>query len=62
MRFRPDRFDYGWRYLHLDLPVDVQAELQPLTWGVDPEVLPLLRIDALAARLTAEIEARLSAD
>ncbi len=59
MRFRPDRFDYGWRYLHHDLPSDVQAELRSLAWGVTPELLPdlLPRIDTLATRLTAEIEA-----
>ena len=43
MLHRPDRFDFGWRYLHHDLPPDLQATLTDLACAAN--------LDALAARL-----------
>jgi hypothetical protein len=40
---RPDRFDYGWRYLHHDLPAPLQTQLEQLAY--------VGRLDDLAARL-----------
>jgi hypothetical protein len=40
---RPDRFDYGWRYLHHDLPPALQTQLEQLAY--------VGRLDDLAARL-----------
>jgi hypothetical protein len=40
---RPDRFDYGWRYLHHDLPPSLQTQLEQLAY--------VGRLDDLAARL-----------
>jgi hypothetical protein len=40
---RPDRFDFGWRYLHHDLPAALQTQLEQLAY--------VGRIDDLAARL-----------
>jgi hypothetical protein len=32
LRHRPDRFDYGWRYLHHDLPPALQSQLAQLAY------------------------------
>jgi hypothetical protein len=40
---RPDRFDYGWRYLHHDLPGPLQTQLEQLAY--------VARLDDLATRL-----------
>lgn len=40
---RPERFDYGWRYLHHDLPAPLQTQLEQLAY--------VGRLDDLAARL-----------
>jgi hypothetical protein len=40
---RPDRFDYGWRYLHHDLPPALQTQLEQLAY--------VGRLDDLAVRL-----------
>ncbi len=53
MVHRPDRFDYGWRYLHHDLPADLQQALRRLAYVDSPAALRanLATIDALAEQL-----------
>lgn len=59
MRYRPEKFDYGWRYLHYDLPADVQRQLESFAFVADAgrigENLPA--IDRLAATLFAALSA-----
>lgn len=57
MRHRPDRFDYGWRYLHDDLPPAAQRELEGLAYVDNPDKLRtnLTTIDRLAADLFAAL-------
>lgn len=57
MCHRPDRFDYGWRYLHLDLPVKLQQDLQALAYIDSPATLRanLTKIDRLAAQLFSSL-------
>lgn len=59
MRYRPEKFDYGWRYLHYDLPADVQHQLETFAYVADAgrigEHLPA--IDRLVAALFAELGA-----
>jgi hypothetical protein len=59
LRHRPDRFDYGWRYLHHDLPASLQARLAELAYVAGPEQLAgrLPRADALHQELSKAIEA-----
>ena len=58
MLHRPDRFDFGWRYLHVDLPESLAAELQSVTCGADLQQigshLPL--VDQLHGQLRAQVE------
>lgn len=60
MRHRPDRFDYGWRYLHHDLPTELQQTLQRLAYVDSPATLRanLATIDRLADELFAALGAR----
>jgi len=53
MRHRPERYDYGWRYLHADLPVDLQRDLERLAYVDGPATLRthLAEVDRLAAAL-----------
>jgi hypothetical protein len=53
VRHRPDRYDYGWRYLHADLPPDAQRELERLAYVDSPESLRvnLANVDRLADAL-----------
>jgi hypothetical protein len=57
MRYRPERFDYGWRYLHADLPAELQRKLQTFAYVESPAriSLHLPEIDLLAASLFAEL-------
>jgi hypothetical protein len=59
MRYRPERFDFGWRYLHDDLPHDLQQRLAALAYVEGPERISaqLPALDALAASLFAELGA-----
>lgn len=59
MRHRPERFDYGWRYLHHDLPPDLQQTLQGFAFVAGPEQLSaqLPALDRLAAQLFDELGA-----
>jgi hypothetical protein len=59
MRHRPERFDYGWRYLHYDLPADVQRQLESFAYVADAGRISdhLPAIDRLAASLFAELGA-----
>jgi hypothetical protein len=56
MRHRPERFDFGWRYLHYDLPPDLVSEFFRLAYVGSPEALraALPAADALARRLLDE--------
>lgn len=60
MRYRPERFDFGWRYLHHDVPADVQQALQQWLYVAGPDHISthLPAIDAMARRLVGEIAAR----
>ncbi len=57
LRHRPERFDYGWRYLHHDLPPDLQQALQGLAFVPDATTLPsrLSSADALHRQLSDAI-------
>jgi len=57
MRYRPDRFDYGWRYLHDELPRDLQHQLASFAYVAGPERIneQLPAIDRLVASLFAEL-------
>jgi len=57
MRYRPERFDYGWRYLHLDLPAELQQTLQNFAYVDSPAQIGahLPEIDRLAASLFADL-------
>ena len=59
MRYRPDRFDYGWRYLHDELPAELQHQLASFAYVAGPERISehLPAIDRLVASLFAELEA-----
>lgn len=59
LRHRPDRFDYGWRYLHHDLPADLQARIAALAFVAGPAALAqnLPAADALHHELSAELDA-----
>lgn len=60
MRYRPERFDFGWRYLHHDVPPELQADLQRWLYVGSPESIEghLSAMDGLERRLVAEIAAR----
>jgi hypothetical protein len=57
MRYRPERFDYGWRYLHVDLPAELQQVLRNFAYVDTPAQIRahLPEIDRLAASLFAEL-------
>lgn len=54
---RPDRFDYAWRYLHHDLPADLQQALQRLAYAGSSEAIAerLPEADELHRRLSAAL-------
>lgn len=60
MRYRPERFDFGWRYLHHDAPPDVQAALQCWLYVPAPAQIEanLPAVAAMKSRLVDEICAR----
>jgi len=53
MQERPERFDFGWRYLHADLPPPLQRRLERLAYVDGPATLQenLATVDRLAAEL-----------
>lgn len=55
---RPDRFDYGWRYLHHDLPAALQQQLQSLAYAgqFDDLTARLPQADALHRALHAALQ------
>jgi predicted nucleotidyltransferase len=60
MRYRPERFDFGWRYLHHDLPAELQRALTQLAYvgSIDDIAARLPHVDRLMAQLAEEIAAR----
>ncbi len=59
MLHRPDRFDFGWRYLHHDLPPDLQSALVELAYVADSDALAprLPSADALHRDLSHALDA-----
>ena len=59
MRYRPERFDYGWRYLHQDLPVELQQRLEGFAYLDAPARISanLAAMDRLAEALFADLGA-----
>lgn len=57
---RPERFDYGWRYLHHDLPAALQDRLAHLAFVSGPEALAtrLSAADALHQELSTTLGSR----
>lgn len=51
---RPDRFDFGWRYVETQLPADAQALLRHFAFVGDPQTLGE-RAGALADELRARL-------
>jgi hypothetical protein len=60
---RPDRFDYGWRYLHHDLPPSLQTQLEQLAYvgRLDDLATRLPQADTLHRNLHAALAASLGA-
>ncbi len=60
MRHRPERFDFGWRYLHNDLPPDLQQALTQFAQVASTEDITrrLPQIDRSMTQLVEQIEAR----
>jgi hypothetical protein len=60
MLHRPERHDFGWRYLHIDLPPALARELQALAYcgGTAALQAGLPRLDALQAQLLAALDDR----
>jgi hypothetical protein len=58
MRYRPFRFDFGMRYMHLDLPEPVQNELREIAFVSGPGELldKQRRAELLFDRTLAEID------
>lgn len=56
MQHRPDRFDFGWRYVETELPASARALIARHTFVADAAAL-----GELAASLEREIDARLAA-
>jgi hypothetical protein len=56
---RPDRFDFGWRYLHHDLPPALQRDLAQLAYVADPQAMAqrLAQADVLHAALSDALPA-----
>lgn len=59
MRYRQERFDYGWRYLHDELPATLQRELESFAYVDGPGRISahLPAIDHLASALFSELSA-----
>jgi hypothetical protein len=59
MRDRPDRFDYGWRYLHDELSSEVVRQLEALAYVETPERIRanLQVLDRLVDALFSELGA-----
>ena len=59
MRYRAERFDYGWRYLHQDLPAELQQRLEGFACLDAPARISanLPAMDRLAAALFADLDA-----
>jgi hypothetical protein len=55
MRHRPDRFDYGWRYVESELPADAQALIRRYAFVADGTALRQ-KSDDLGAELTRQLE------
>lgn len=57
MRHRPERFDYGWRYLHQELPAELQREFEAFAYVAGPDRIAehLPALDRLAAGLLEEL-------
>jgi hypothetical protein len=57
---RPDRFDYGWRYLHHDLPAPLQSRLAQLAYvgSIDDLSARLKQADALHCEMHAAMPAQ----
>ena len=58
MHHRAARFDYGWRYLHQDLPAALQRQLERFAYVSDADELRthLPEIDRMARALFAELD------
>lgn len=56
MRHRPDRFDYGWRYVESELPADAQALIRRYAFVADGPALER-KIDDLGTELALQFEA-----
>lgn len=55
MQYRPDRFDFGWRYVETDLPRQERALLAHLAFVADDDALKR-RADELAQELERRLE------
>ena len=55
MRHRPDRFDYGWRYVESELPADAQALIRDHAFIADGPALEQ-KVKNLGAELTRQLE------
>jgi hypothetical protein len=55
MRHRPDRFDYGWRYVESELPADAQALIRRYAFVADRTALRQ-KSDDLGAELMRQLE------
>lgn len=60
--YRPERFDYGWRYLHHDLPAALQAAFVQLAYVGDTDALAerLPKADALHREIVTALSAQIS--
>lgn len=58
MHHRAARFDYGWRYLHQDLPAGLQGQLERFAYVSGPDEIRthLPALDRLARALFAELD------
>jgi hypothetical protein len=55
MHHRPDRFDYGWRYVESELPADAQALIRRYAFVADGLALEQ-KVKDLGADLTLQLE------
>jgi hypothetical protein len=55
MQHRPDRFDFGWRYVETELPPEERALLAQLAFVADGDALKQ-RADELAQELERRLE------
>ncbi len=60
MVHRPERHDFGWRYLHIDLPTALASDIESLAFcgGTDALRAGLPRLDALHAQLLRALDER----